>query len=293
MIQELVDFCNTCYTPVLKGFPCDDLPHMTCPDCLKEIHFNKKSSRKYDCVNMCYWYVCQDIYRYTTEMAWLLHDRELGLRTRMSPLNICSIGCGPCSELIAIEEYRKHYRLSFDYSYTGFDINGVWQPIQQEIISLSASPDLIKIINDDVFDYYDGTNERPNMIILNYMLSDMLRYGQKKFSAFIEQFCTFVNRLPSCAILINDINRGLDDTDPRKYYQKIYNSIVQGCGTNNIECKCYHFADSMKNFFSYGVRRASNSILFSVPEDIASKYSTNTECHSAQMTIIKKKELVK
>lgn len=293
MIQELVDFCDKSYSPHIKGGPCVGDPLMTCENCLKEIHFKKDSSRQYDCENMCYWYVCQDIYRYASEMAWLLHDKELGLRKRNSPLNICSIGCGPCSELIAIEEYHHRYGLTFEYSYTGFDINNVWYPIQQKVISLSASPNAIKIINGDVFEYYNSVDERPNMIILNYMLSDMLRYGQEAFSSFVDKLCVFVVGLPSCAVLINDINRGVNKADPRYYYPRIKNQIVRKCGRDNVIDLHFHFVDSMKSFYPYGTQRAKSDILFTAPDRIVARYNTNTECHSAQMTIIKMKEHTK
>lgn len=293
MIQELVDFCNTSFAPNDKGLPCYGNPLMSCSDCLKEIHFDKGSGRKYDCVNMCHWYVCRDIYRYVTEMAWLLHDKGLGLRTRTSPLHICSIGCGPCSELIAIEEYRKRYGLTFNYTYTGFDLNNVWAPIQSKVSTLSASPDSIKFVNGDVFDYYEHTADRPNMIILNYMLSDMLKYGQDDFNAFIDKLCRFVIGLPSFALLINDINRGVSESDPRWYYSVIYSKIIKQCGKGNIEQRCYHFEDSMKNFYAYGEKRGKNGIWIEAPEEIINKYTTNTECHSAQMIIIKKKKLTK
>ena len=290
MIQELVDYCDSNYNPNAKGLPCRDVPFMSCTDCLKEIHFKNDLGRKYDCINMCYWYVCQDIYRYVTEMAWLLHDKTLNLRARTVPLNICSIGCGPCSELIAIEEYRKGCKLNFEYKYTGFDLNNVWRPIQEKVASLSTSPDSIKFVYSDVFDYYDRTEERPNMIILNYMLSDMLKHDMDGFATFINNLCDFVAGLPSCAVLINDINRGIDKSDPRGYFMTIYKKISEKCGNINVNAKCYHFADSMKNYYIYGTQRAKNTILFTAPETIVSKYITNTECHSAQMVIIKKKE---
>lgn len=293
MIQELVDYCDANYTPNAKSLPCHEDSSMSCMDCLKEIHFNRGTDRKYDCINMCHYYVCQDIYRYVTEMAWLLHDKTLGLRIRTAPLNICSIGCGPCSELIAIEEYRKGHELTFEYNYTGFDLNNVWRPIQEKVASLSASPDSIKFVYGDVFDYYEKTEERPNMVILNYMLSDMLRYGQAEFSIFVDNLCNFVSSLPSFALLINDINRGVDKSDPRWYYPVILNSIINQCGKSNIDHRCYHFEDSMKRFFSYGDKRSTSGILIKAPDNIITKYTTNTECHSAQMIIIKKKEQTK
>ena len=289
MIQELVDFCSQSFSPNIEGVPCDGAPQMTCSDCLKEIHFDKESIRRYDCINMCHWYVCQDIYRYATEMVWLLHDKELGLKKRIDPLNICSIGCGPCSELIAFEEYRRAKDLSFEYTYTGFDTNNVWSPIQDKVISLSASPDTIRIINEDVFDYYNNVNARPNMIILNYMLSDMLKYGQRDFDSFINNLCEFVAGLPSFALLINDINRGINRSDPRYYFSRIYDKIARICGRKNIRVSCHHFADSLKNYFSYGELRANNKIIFTIPDNIVTLYDTNTECHSAQLTIIKSK----
>lgn len=288
MIQELVGFCDKSFATHTQGLPCYGVPDMSCPDCLKKIHFEKDFERTYDCINMCYWYVCKNIYRYVTEMGWLLHDRKLGLRNRTEPLNICSIGCGPCSELIALEEYRKEYGLSFKYTYTGFDLNTVWEPIQRKVSSLSAPPNSIKFIPSDVFDYYADEDALPNMIILNYMLSDMLKYREDEFSAFIDNLCNFFAGLSSCVLLINDINRGVNKNDPRWYYPIIYKKIVEQCGNNNIESHCFHFEDSMKNFYHYGTKRNQNCIFGKVPQNIITKYSTNTECHSAQMIIIKK-----
>lgn len=52
-----------------------------------------------------------------------------------------------------------------------------------------------------------------------------------------------------------------------------------------------HFVDSLKPYYRYGNNpRARNSILFRVPDEISSKFVTNTECHSAQLLIIKKKQ---
>jgi len=293
MIQELVEFCDASFAPNTKGLPCYGNPIISCTDCLKEIHFNRGSNREYDCMNMCHWYVCQDIYRYVSEMAWQLHDTKLGLRKRIAPLNICSIGCGPCSELIAIEEYRRKNGLTFEYNYTGFDLNNVWSPIQHKVASLTADPTSIKFVNEDVFDYYGHTEDRPDMIIMNYMLSDMLKHGEKTFAEFLNNFFNFVDGLSSCFILINDINLGRNKSEPRYYYDTICDRIKKGCSHGGFDCIKYHFADSQKPYFRFEEKRPMSEVLFKVPEKIAKQYNTNTECHSAQMTIIKKKESTK
>lgn len=293
MLQELVDYCDSSITLEDPNLKCYGKSSMACDKCLKDIHFKRVSNCIYDCINMCHWYVCQDIYKYATEMAWLLHDNKLDLHSRELPLSICSIGCGPCSELIAIDEYITRNKLPFEYSYTGFDQNEIWATIQQKVISLSTYPEKIKIFNEDVFDFYSKTEERPNIIILNYMLSDMLNNRKDEFSSFIDSFCEFVASIPSCTILINDINLGRNDNEPRYYYNIIYRNLVSKCGLSDIYQKTFHFENTKKFYFKYGDKRDSNALLFHVPNSILNKYNTNTECHSAQMILIKAKDITK
>ena len=293
MIQELVNYCKTQFEREGGTSSCAGQMCVSCTDCLKEIHFDRESTRKYDCVKMCYWYVCQNIYRYSTEMLWLFHERELGLKNRKTPLRICSIGCGPCSELIAFEEYYRNKELPFEFTYTGFDTNTIWNPIQGYIASLSSYPDKVSFCHEDVFEHYAKVDEHPNVIILNYMLSDMLKYGKEAFVAFLKKLGVFIEELPSCALLINDINLGISDTQPRFYYSSIVNMIRKNNKGHKVSVTYSHFKDSKKNYYHYGNERVKNDVLFKVPYEISTKFVTNTECHSAQLLIIKYKENAK
>lgn len=107
MIQELVNHCHSCYDLEVGKVPFDKAHCVSCEDCLKEIHYPLGTHRQYDCIVMCHYYVCHNIYRYATEMLWLFHEKALGFKARTSPIRMCSIGCGPCSELVAFEEYYK------------------------------------------------------------------------------------------------------------------------------------------------------------------------------------------
>lgn len=284
MIQELVSHCSTCYDFEVGKVPFANAHCVSCEDCLKEIHFNHDSERKYDCVVMCHYYVCHNIYRYATEMLWLFHDKALGLKARTYPIRMCSIGCGPCSELVAFEEYYKNKNLPFEFTYDGFDTNRIWNPIQKYVKSISARPENITFHNEDIFDYYAHCDTKPNVIILNYMLSDMLNHNKGGFQAFFNKLNEFIKQLPSCAILVNDINLGLNDGHPRYYYQSLINNLEP----DRIAISKAHFADSIKNYYRYGNnQRARSSILFNVPDEISSKFATNTECHSAQLLIVK------
>ena len=94
MIQELVSHCNTCYDLEIGKVPFANAHCVSCVDCLKEIHFNHNSDRKYDCSAMCYYYVCQNMYKYATEMMWLFHDKALGLKAITNPIRMSMFGIG-------------------------------------------------------------------------------------------------------------------------------------------------------------------------------------------------------
>lgn len=105
MIQELVKHCSSYYD--LKFDKVSNRDCGDCGDCLKKIHYPLGTYKQYDCIVMCHYYVCHNIYRYTTEMMWLFHEEALRFKARTNPIRMCSIGCGPCSELVAFEEYYK------------------------------------------------------------------------------------------------------------------------------------------------------------------------------------------
>lgn len=283
MIKELAQFCSDEFAQ--KAIECKR--SYQCDQCLKEIHYDKNSVRRYDCAYMCYWYVCKNIYRYSTEMVWLFHNNGLKLQERTKPIIIWSIGCGPCSELIAFEEYYAKKQCSFDYSYIGFDQNDIWKPIQEKIKQLSANSHNIEFYSEDVFEYYKRTQTAPNVIILNYMLSDMLKYNPENFQSFLTNLYDFLSHLPSFALLINDINSGRDGTAPRFYFASIITEIRKLFDKDKICAWAYHFKDSKKRYFEYGAPRDNNTLLFKIDENIINNFSPNTECHSAQLCIIK------
>ena len=60
--------------------------------------------------------------------------------------------------------------LPFEFTYTGFDTNTIWNPIQGYIASLSSYPDKVSFCYEDVFEHYAKVDEHPNVIILNYKI---------------------------------------------------------------------------------------------------------------------------
>ena len=280
MIQELVSHCSSCYDLEVGKVPFANAHCVSCVDCLKEIHFNHNSDRKYDCPAMCHYYVCQNIYRYASSTALPL---SLGI------MQYCARPGVSASTLVAFEEYHKRYQLSFEFTYEGFDTNKIWEPVQNYVKSIASNPENITFHDTNVFDYYEQSDTKPDLIILNYVLSDMLNHEKEEFESFLSRLEEFVKGLPSCAILINDINLGMNDSQPRKYYSDIYKMTLKHTQPGKFVARGGHFKDSKKNYFQYGVERPHSNMLFDIPDEISSKFVTNTECHSAQLLIIKNK----
>ena len=288
MIDEIVKYCHEQYqNKPLFCENCDELfCTKGCKQCLKDIHFDPNCHRNYDCSNMCYYYVCQDMYKYATEMVYLWHDlitRFVGKDKLFPALDICSIGCGPCSELIALEEYYFKKGISVPFNFVGFEIESTWKELQDFIKAKSSFSNSIVFESTDVFQYYE-THDKPNVIVLNYMLSNMLKNNSNDFKPFLNSLYSLFTDIPKGVLLINDINIGKYDTQVRYYYDAIIESLRH---TNKIQVGCFHFKDTLNNYYVYGEQRAKSELLFQVPEIISSTFDTNTECHSAQLLIVK------
>lgn len=114
-------------------------PH-NCEKCLDAIHNPNHAcegapARKYDCVHMADVYTCKYSCRYTSEIMYAL-ERCIDLHD-VASLEVLSFGCGPCTDLFAIESLRGKSVLSFEeIEYRGVDYSEtVWKNIHQDIQS--------------------------------------------------------------------------------------------------------------------------------------------------------------
>ena len=92
-----------------------------------------------------------------------------------------SIGCGPCTELAAIDYMREKEKLKYsELEFYGIDISGdVWNLIWNDIKQIYG--DNVRIFKENVFKFVDEILEKdwvPDLIILQYVFSDM----RKKFN---------------------------------------------------------------------------------------------------------------
>lgn len=220
-----------------------------------------------------------DIYRYSSEIEYILSKYNI-----KSDLRICSIGCGPCSELFGVFSYKNNKRLDFAIEFTGFELNRIWEPIHSEINKLFDFN--TTFIYDDIFEYYQDKEVLPNVLILNYMLSDLLKHQPEQFEEFIDKLCVLYKRMPKSIMIVNDINLGQKKNEIRWHFEPLIKKLQQENEILTAE-RC-HFANSQGTYYSYGDMYSNNNVVVMPQKEIAEKYNTWTECRSAQLVVLKK-----
>ena len=218
MISELVRSCDERY----QSRRCIDCsysrycPH-DCEKCLEYIHFPQRApaERRYDCKRMMDFYVCKYAHKYTSELIYafsMLRD----LQTRRH-LNVLSIGCGPCTDLLALNHLQSDGTYNFStIDYRGVEINTeIWSDIYNDISDMIPRNWSFEIIPEDICDYVEillQHNWKPDLIIMQYVFSDMHKHTMpQKIATMIRSLAQYID---SCDIntyvVCNDINLSID-----------------------------------------------------------------------------------
>lgn len=292
MISELVRSCDERY----QSRRCIDCsysrycPH-DCEKCLEYIHFPQRApaERRYDCKRMMDFYVCKYAHKYTSELIYafsMLRD----LQTRRH-LNVLSIGCGPCTDLLALNHLQSDGTYNFStIDYRGVEINTeIWSDIYNDISDMIPRNWSFEIIPEDICDYVEillQHNWKPDLIIMQYVFSDMHKHTMpQKIATMIRSLAQYID---SCDIntyvVCNDINLSIDYGGGREYFDRLYNRMHTHATSHR-----FHFFNSNKpRHFDYGSEYPSNELIVWPGRELAG-YQPYLSCASAQM-IIKKEE---
>lgn len=284
--EKLVNYCYENYDCPRR---CDDCPNDpcfgTCNLCLDHIHRVGTHDRTYNCGNIIKYYTCKYIYRYSTEIEYLLNRYRYTRAFRnVRNVRIWSIGCGPCTELFGLYRFKNNNNLNFTIQYKGFELNELWTPIHNFIRQMNCFETEFYI--QDVFDYIDSHDEHPNIIILNYLISDILRTNWDYIDEFIDNLCNWYAPLTNTYLIINDINLGRNNNEPRYYYEIIVQRLrnLRGLASLRHERR-YHFENSQRFFYQYGNLNPNNQVNIQPPNEILNFCSPLMECRSAQLVI--------
>lgn len=304
MLTDILSKCNDRYLKHNTGSCLVCSYHKHCPrnceKCLDYIHNPSHApqgapKRKYDCTHMADFYTCKYSCRYTSEIIYAL-NRMTDLANK-SCIKILSFGCGPCTDLFAIDYLRHMNNFSrYNIEYRGVDYSkDVWMNIHKDILSHQNKNLLIEFYYKDICDFIDEIAKdswTPNLVVFQYVFSDMSKHSDVgNINSFIEKFAQYYNNKlkKNTYIILNDINLSTAYNGGREFFDvlcyKLSNSIVYKGRFYNENAKSdyyprgYPYGDESLGEFS------SNTNFFDL--SLWSFYSPFNTCASAQMLIKK------
>ena len=272
-INQLVEFCLEQYNKQGRCIDCVNdckcIGKEDCYLCLNYIHQINTFDRTYNCKNITYNYILKHIYRYSSEIERLFNSFE-SLK-RVQHFKIASIGCGPCSELFGIKQFLDNNELNPIFEYIGFDYNTQWNEIQNKIVDILGED--VQFSNEDIFAYYEQYPDRlPNVLILNYVLSDIVKFNRVGVDEFVESLIDLFNKMPNSCIIINDISyyeRNLQNKGTWRavnYMNYIYDSLVNTVEITYFKNK-YYFVPQLGSGLTYGIRHQSKLLTSEVVDE--------------------------
>lgn len=269
----------------------DCCPH-NCQNCLQYVHYPDRAPilRKYDCVHMADCYYCKYAYTYASEIVYGLSNFP-EMRC-LDTLKIMSIGCGPCTELAAIDYLQQTGWFNYNkLQYIGIDpLESVWKSIWKDIIEYFGTG--IEFYSADVLQFIDDIvrqNWVPNVIVFQYVFSDMYKHSdENEIIEFIDKLASFLNSYgdDSIYILCNDINLSKTRGGGREFF-----NILESKIDNPKYVKKLHFNNSKKlSHYEYGDEYNNNALIFDdIPNNIKNAYEPFESCASAQILIKKER----
>ena len=288
MLNELVRLCNGRYqsnrcASCSYGIYC---PH-DCEKCLEYIHFPQRApaERKYDCKRMMDYYVCKYIHKYTSELIYafsMLRDIQ-----EKRHLKVLSIGCGPCTDLLALNYLNNQGTYSFEsLDYRGVEIDTeIWSYIHDDLWTMLPQGWSFSIIPEDICYYINALLQqdwKPDLIVFQYVFSDMQKHTEPDMmTTTIGAFAQFVD---SCErntyVVCNDINLSNDRGGGRDCFDRLFGGM-----RSRVTPHRFHFNNSNREtHYDYGYEYESNALIVS-PGDELLFYQPYRSCASAQMII--------
>lgn len=249
-----------------------------CYSCIKRVHNLRNSRVHYNCEKQAIYYVLKHTYRFGAEVFFEMNRLRNDL-INWQDIYIASIGCGPCTELFGtLSFWRTLGKLDTTFHFRGFDTEPLWSPLMNQVMTYFPAT-VAQAIPQDVFLHYNQTRERVDIIILNYMLSDMKKFNGGQFAGFLANLITYIEQTQPRYLLVNDIYLR-DSLAASKELIKIVKQSGLSCKMGGLQ---YHYYNP--SIGKWGQPVAKQPFAMS-NANIVSKYDPFPEVNSIQ-TIIK------
>ena len=290
--------CGSCPTCSYSQFCLAD-----CEKCLDYIHNPSNApegfpSRKYDCTHMADFYSCKYSCRYTSEIVYAI-ERFKDLMD-LAELKVLSFGCGPCTDLFAINYLHSKEILNYQkLEYRGVDYSKeVWSLIHKDIKAFETNNLKIKFYYEDACKLINTIAQGtwvPNLIVFQYVFSDMRKHSDcVSITKFINTFAQYYNqKVPAKSyIVLNDINLSTNYGGGREYFDSLYCKLNKSTMRKGRFCDDNEKSTYYPRGYPYGNDSDGefpcNRNLFDLTQWRA--YSPFNTCASAQMLIKKEVE---
>lgn len=146
---------------------------------------------------MADFYTCKYSCRYTSELMYAI-QRCVDIQD-IDELKVLSFGCGPCTDLFALDALKEKRLISFDnVQYHGVDYSKeVWSNIHRNITELKKENMNVRFFYKDACQLIDeiaNGSWTPNLIVFQYVFSDMQKHTTSDdIRHFINTFAEYYN----------------------------------------------------------------------------------------------------
>lgn len=299
MSEKLSNLINKCL-PLYKGREacdncvnnkkCQTKESCKCYDsCIYPLHRNNNCSHVYNCKNMALNYVIKHFYRFASEIAYAFRFIfNLEKENWKDTINVVSLGCGPCSELYGIVDELERQGSDLNVNYRGFDLNDIWSDIWNLNKEICNDHEL-NFHNCDTFEYYnDNPNSHIDVLVLNYLISDIARKKGDDKTAFLDKLVNFIDQNDIRYIIFNDIPLFYGSLNSG-YSCMEY--VINQFGVNkktesDLMASRWRFSEPKQFQPTYGRKRKSSAILYTIDET-AKDFEPFDYCNGIQMIVRK------
>jgi len=287
--DQLIYLCQTASAPCPKpingvcannklcGLQCGC--YNNCVDCLGKIFYDPiHRHRKYECLPITYTYVERFTDTFASEVYRILDNHDY-IFNDIEEKNILSLGCGPATELIAIEKIMRDKSINAPCHYAGFDKNDIWSSVWNFIIQIFQSNHISVAFQNVLLLPDNSLLQNTKLLILNHVVSDVYKHSKypsaDTYNFLQTDITQIIHQMPSDSfILISDANSNRMGRDEIERW--VNNSSI----TQIIDIGCFEN-------FKYPDRAKFYSAAAKVRQDRSSVFTNNQVCQSAYVLLKK------
>ena len=207
------DGCDECKCPTGSDQSCKGSckRKFNCEECLEAFFYGNEEQRnkRYECIPITYSYVLKYLNRYSSEIFRIFLQKTEMIEKLNNSL-IFSLGCGPATELVSIDELIKKNFLK-NVRYYGYDPNIIWNKTHSIIKHTSDNNKLGIEFKEELINKDTEELDKIDFLFLNYVCSDIFvheKSNQESLQEWLDNKVTpLINKMKKGAyIIINDVN---------------------------------------------------------------------------------------